>query len=131
MKDRMEKQALTEIIRFCFHNGDTKKLQSLLTRCDIGVLIDLTARSGLGGFIYSACKQQDDGLLLPKRYLAGVLPLVGIISIQNGLIERKLSDIADAFRERGLSFFVLKGIPLVKRLYDDEGIGIRHRRWSL
>lgn len=104
----------------CFGRADVNKLKSLLSRCDLKALDTLTACIGADGFFYYACRMDDENKeLFPANYAASILKRTGITAIKNSILKENLLEISAAFSENGIEFIVLKGIPMVERVYHD------------
>lgn len=116
MKNRTEKEALLELLRLCYGSVNEKRLKVLLSRCDMEVLKALTARSGIAGFIYSACRKK---AYISDQFLSFLLPLSGAAALKNSLLKQDLLEIADTFSKNKIDYFVVKGISMVQRIYGD------------
>ncbi len=122
MHSNKEKRAIIEIVKLCFDNADIDKVKAKLDKCDEESLIELLTDTGISGFIHNKLCQDDKYNPFNLDNTRKLFQRSGVISIRNTIIRDNLMTLCTALNAKNIQYIILKGIPLIERVYSDETI---------
>ena len=121
MRNSAEKKAIIELIKFCYANTSLESVNKHLERCKDEVLNSLIGEAGLAG-IFNYYLDDNPNIHLSESTKKALKQYAGMIGIKNSIIAHQLFELAGKLNERRIEYIVLKGIPLVNALYQNDSM---------
>lgn len=114
-----EGKALFGIVRLCLGNTDSIKPESMLKRCDMDALGELTARCGIDGFLYTWLSAKGADRLFNTDFLQSIFRRAGLTAIKNTSIRNEMLALSNKLAACSIRHIFLKGVQMVERAYGD------------
>jgi hypothetical protein len=114
MKKIYENEFLIKFLRYCFHNESERGLLSAWKNVDCNLLMKTIYHHEIQGFVFQQLSEKKLPVEVPTDIIKTLQTYTRQVAVQNMAYQAEGNQIITALQGKGISFLVLKGLPLLE-----------------